>query len=497
MKKLLFLGIFFFYTFSFTQTQNAAYTAIGKGVATTFLTDYQCLGINASALGFELEYEKKPITFGTSELAFGVYSTALTKDKLRNLTNAVKDQIFNSNSSGFDWEQQREAAAQYAEQGVAISANYNWFGASFQNQKLGGIAIQVREKYNWYSQLNQETTDLVFRGQLASYFDSLTVVFGNDTSTVANRPNISTDTLEAAIQGNINNPLALSEITKDSKIKLRWDREWNIGYGRKLFGNPNKLAVYFGVSARYIQSMALFDLESDGNQINMHSSISPTFNINYGAAAISNPSAVMQNIRDFPQRVGQGYGYDLSASVKMAKIFTFAASVNNLGSVTFDRNVYEVKDTLLGSLSINGLNDASITESINQLVNGNGILTLVGKEEYKVRNAANIRLGGSIKPFKQLNVGIDIVAPFNKDAPGNIQNAIISVGGDFRPVKWLQLSAGYFGGGLYQNNIPVGINFILKEGAYEFGISSADALNFFQDDANSLSTAFGFARFRL
>ena len=63
-------------------------------------------------------------------------------------------------------------------------------------------------------------------------------------------------------------------------------------------------------------------------------------------------------------------------------------------------------------------------------------------------------------------------------------------------MKWLQLSAGYFGGGVYRRNIPVGINFILGDGTYEVGISSRDALSFFLKDGNSVSTAFGFARVR-
>ncbi|MDG1657530.1 MAG: hypothetical protein P8H56_03010, partial [Crocinitomicaceae bacterium] len=58
------------------------------------------------------------------------------------------------------------------------------------------------------------------------------------------------------------------------------------------------------------------------------------------------------------------------------------------------------------------------------------------------------------------------------------------------------LSAGYLGGGLYKHNIPIGVNFILGGGTYEFGISSRDVLSFFLDDSNSISTAFGFARVR-
>jgi hypothetical protein len=95
-----------------------------------------------------------------------------------------------------------------------------------------------------------------------------------------------------------------------------------------------------------------------------------------------------------------------------------------------------------------------------------------------------------------LNVGIDVVAPFDNENPGSIANPVYSVGGELRPVKWLALSAGYFGGGIYRNNIPVGINFILKDGTYEFGISSYDALSFFMKNSNSISAAFGFARFR-
>ena len=101
-----------------------------------------------------------------------------------------------------------------------------------------------------------------------------------------------------------------------------------------------------------------------------------------------------------------------------------------------------------------------------------------------------------MEPFPFLRFGMDIVAPFNKDNPGSLQNAIFSFGGDIKPLKWVSLSAGYYGGGIYKSNIPVGITFVLKEGAYEFGIASRDALTFFTKKSNSVSTAFGFARFR-
>jgi len=58
------------------------------------------------------------------------------------------------------------------------------------------------------------------------------------------------------------------------------------------------------------------------------------------------------------------------------------------------------------------------------------------------------------------------------------------------------LNAGYYGGGIYRSNIPIGITFMLREGAYECGIASRDAISFFTKNGHSVSTAFGFARFR-
>jgi hypothetical protein len=497
LKHLFFGGLLFVSGSFFAQTQNSAYTAIGKGVATTFLTDYQSLGINNSALGWGTGFEGKKFTLGTSEFAFGMSSPTLNKERLKNAYDAIYNQVADKENEDFDYAAQREAAADYAEAGMAINVNYNWFGASYQSEKFGGIAISVRENYSWYSQLNEQTTDLVFRGRTSNYFDSLQIAMNGDTTTIANSNSLSEDTLNAVFSGKASNPQRLSDITEGSRIKFVWNREYNFGYGRKIFGSDSTFAFYAGVGGRYIQSMAMFDMESNENGLNVRSAISPFFDINYGQTMGTAPSPGNASSGFLPNAVGQGYGVDLSASVIMFGKLRLAASVNNIGSVTYNREVYSVRDTLLREMSLAGLDDASTTEAMNQMTEEGGLLTLEGEEKFVVTNPANFRMGGSLQMFKKkLHVGFDVVAPFNKDHPGSLQNAIVSVGGDIRPVKWLQISAGYFGGGVYQHNIPVGINFILGGGTYEIGISSQDALSFFLDDANSISTAFGFARFR-
>jgi hypothetical protein len=491
MKKafcIVFIGLLSITSFS--QTQNSAYTAVGKGVATTFLTDYQALGINNSALGWGNGFDNKNFTLGTTEMNIGIESQALSKDRLVNAYESVLSRANGSNTTPFNSQQQIDAALDYADAGVSIFANFNWFGAAYQTEKFGGIAVSVTENYSWFSRLSEQTSDLIFRGASSSYFDSLGVAFNGDTSIIANSPNLSQDTLNAVFEGRASTPLLMSELTDGTRVKFLWNRFYNFGYGRKIFGNDSTFALYGGVGGRYIQSMAMFDMESNGGELNVNSAISPFFNLNYGNGANDPNEGII------PESIGQGFGYDFSASVILLGKIKIAAAVNNIGSVTYNRNVYTVRDTLLDRISINGLDDTSIPASLNQFNEEGGLLTLEGQQEVVVQNAANMRLGGSIDLSEKLHVGFDVVAPFNRDNPGSLQNPVFSVGGDFRPVKWLQLSAGYFGGGIYANNIPLGINFILKDGTYEFGVSSQNALSFVLNDANSLSAAFGFARFR-
>ena len=496
MKKIIFsLLCLLSVTYSVAQTQGVAYTAVGKGVATTFLTDYQCLGINPSALGWGTGYDDKKWTMGSSEFAFGMYSDVLTSQKLKNFSNALWSSIKGDTSNAFDWTKQRAAAADYALAGVSVFADYNWAGISFQGKRFGGIAFNIHENYQFYSKLNQTTTDAVINGRLASLFDSLTLNLNGIDVKVANTGSLSPDSMNAVVSGTMSVPLNLASILNGSNIKMSWNRSFNLGYGRKVFGIENVVEIYAGVGARLIKSMAMFELDATAEKINLYSSLSPIFKINY-QDILTKGKSIFNYSGGIPPAVGSGYGVDLSASTLLFGKLKIAMAVTNLGSVTYDRNVYRVKDTLVTSMQLSGLSDVNLTKSVNQLISKGGLLTLEGTEKYTLANAALFRFGASFHYKKRLAFGMDLVAPFNQSNPGSIQNTVISFGGDVRIFKWLQLSAGFFGGGLYKNNIPLGINFIKNDGAYEFGIASRDILTFFNENTHNLSFAMGFARFR-
>lgn len=492
----------YFFTLSFlflsidsvAQTEGVAYTATGKGVATTFLTDYHSLGINSSALGWGTGYDKKRFTMGMTEFSLGIYSDQLSADKLGSLYTAIRNDLMGKEQESSTWDQQAEYASDYVESGISLDAHYNWFGFSFQSKRFGGIAFSIQEHYNWYSKLNETTSGLVFQGKFSDFFDELTVVYGNDTTVIQNDGDISEDTLNHVVMGTISTPISLSEVTRGSEVRYAWNRYYNFGYGLKLFGDST-FALFAGIGGRFIQSTAMFNMSSTENGLILHSSLSPNIGIDYGGIANSNSSTYTKT-GGIPTSVGNGYGIDLSVSARLFNKIKVGLAVNNIGSVTYSRNVYRVKDTLVGSMKLDGLSNNNVLNSLDQFLEEGGILTLEGEEKVVVKNPATIRLGGSIELGKRITVGIDMVAPFSNDNPGGIENVVYSFGGEIRPFKWLQLSTGYYGGGIYAHNIPVGVNFVLGNGTYEFGIASRDALSFFMDKSNSVSTAFGVARFR-
>jgi len=496
MKPLFLFLLFAFSLFNLnSQTQGISYSAVGKGVATTFLSDYQCLGINSSALGWKPTYEGKKFTTGTSEFAFGIHSEALNADKLKNLYGSVKDKVFNR-STTIDAAKQTEAIANYAQAGVSISFDYNWFGFAYQGKLFGGLAVSINEHYQYYSKFNQQTTDLLFRGSSSQYFDSLKINMNGTTTTIANRPDINSDTLKNVDLGILSVPLNLSKITYGSEVKMVRNRTYNVGYGRKIIGIGDMIEIFGGIGGRYIQSLALFNLQSDDKGLKMFSAIPQSKTVNYGAIADINPSTFNSPKSLLPKSMGQGFGLDFSVSALFFKKLKVALAVNNIGRVTYDRNVYKVRDTLTQGISMSGISGFDVTQSIGKLISDGGMLQLQGQEKLVIGNASDIRLGGSFEPFKFLHFGFDFVAPLNRDNPGSIQNAVFSFGGDLRVLKVVTLSAGYFGGGVYSNNFPIGIKFSTFGGSYEFGISSRDAISFFTKNKNGISAAFGFARYR-
>lgn len=491
MKKILLLstGFFLLQTALNAQTEYSSFTNTGRGASTTFATDYQTVGINPSNLGWGNPYGKK-MTMGFTEMTYSVYSQALSKQELRdNMWGAIRG----DSASNFTKQQKIDAAQSFTGAGFAINADIGSFGFSYQHEKIGGFAFRINDRFQWYSKLGKQASEILFLGFNAPYFDSLKYNNGTDTVTIANYENMSQDSASNVLLGFRNTPQLLSQIMEGSIMQMSWTREYNLSYGRKIFGDSTFM-LFGGVGIKYIQGMAYLDVNDANGQLNAFSSMSPGFKIDYGTAASSNPSTVTQS-GNFPKPVGQGFGVDLGVNAVIKKVLKIGVAVTNIGSMTWDGNVYTVKDTTLHDTDNGGLNNYNIGQQIGTIAGKDGLFQWQGLTTRKINLPMTYRLGASLKIKEIANIGVDVIVPGNNQ-PGNFQGAVIGFGGDVTPTKWLRLSTGFVTGGNYDFRIPIGVTIIGGGGTWEGGVASRDLITFFAQNGPTLSLSMGFLRFR-
>ena len=493
MKKILFVALLLSGANLFGQIEYSSFTATGRGGATTFVTDYQALGINAANLGWQPEFEDKKFALGLNELTYSIHSTALSKQTLRDeFTAAIKQ----TPGASFTYDEKIQAAKDFADAGLALNVNYGSFGFAFSGEKFGGIAFRINDNMSYYSKFNSEISEMLFLGKKAPYFDQLLIRDSTGAiDTVANTENINIDSV---ITGVSSIPRRISDLFNGSQISLSWTREYNLSYGRKLFEKDSVFAIYAGVGLKYFQGMAYVDVTSNGDgQMQAFSSMSPAFGIDYGAAQANNPSADTVSNGIIPKPVGQGYGVDFGLNVLLFNKLKIGFAVNNIGSMTWDGNVYTVKDTLVFDTQSAGLESYDLASQFGDIVGENGLFEYNGLESRTVKLPTVVRFGASMEFSKKIEIGFDMILPTTSvPGPGDIGNAIIGVGGDVQPIPWLRLSAGVMTGGYYDFSVPLGLTLVLGKGSFEAGIASRDAITFFTQNGPTLSLSTGFMRFR-
>ena len=190
--------------------------------------------------------------------------------------------------------------------------------------------------------------------------------------------------------------------------------------------------------------------------------------------------------------------------LKLFKRVKIGLAVNDIGSITWRENTYEVTaDTFLRKFEVGGFyKDSSSIQSSSGGATFDSILNNLvdirsGNFERKVTLPSTLRIGASIQFGKILEIGGEIISPLN-EKPGNFTSSIYSVGAD------LKLGPFILSSGLVMQNeeilrVPAGFVIAPLKGTYELGLSTRDlrSLIKFKDSENPmLSTAFGFLRFR-
>ncbi len=468
------------------QYEGSSSTAAGRGVATTMTSDYQCLGINPANLGWGMKFEGKRFAVGFMELGTSLYSESLGRSEVRREFR----NILGGKSPKFSLEEKRQAAKDFSNSGIAYNMDIGWAGAAIMTDALGGIGFRINEKMQFYSKFGSTASELLFLGYNAPMFDSLLYIDGVDTAMIANADNISKDSLDKVVSGVTNFPKSFSSLLDGTEISGSWTREYNLSYGRKIIDLDNFIALYGGVGIKYVQGFGIVSISSSGSDFSCFSAISPVFNIEYGKGSQNNPSLTTQEGTSIPEPVGHGVGFDVGANAVLFNKLKIGLAITDIGSITWNGNVFIANDTLLSEISTGGIDNLNPSDQVSSLLSKNSPLRLT------VSLPTAVRLGASMEIGDLLDVGIDIVLPAN-DVPGSYEKALVGIGGDFKPLSWLRFSMGFTSGGNYPTQMPMGIGLQLANGTWEIGIASRDASSYFKEDGSTLSMSTGFLRFRL
>lgn len=469
------------------QTEGSAFTLTGMGVSTPFATDYQALGINPANLDLDPKYPRS-ITLGFFQAGVSLYSQVLTKPEL-------KQNLFQDDIKDFSVEQQKEYALLFANSDNAVNVDFMSIGLAVRTQKLGTFAFSIKDKASFHSSLGTQVSQLMWLGFNAPYFDSLVVKEGGGYDTIPNYQNIDAQTQASIVAGitTLANAQSLTQLLQGTKLGFSWYREFNFGWGAKIM-STDALDIHGGIGLKYILGYGMLDLVAENGTAQAYSAMSPGFKIDYGTTTTNNPSSLGDTEGMKP--VGHGLGVDIGATVVYRKNFILSAAVTDIGSITWDGNVYTLRDVNITEFTNPGLESVDFLAQFNQLNGSDGLLEWQGQEKRVTKLPTTLRAGFGYDNKNRIKVGVDIVAPLSESV-GSMQKAVVALGGEFSPLPWVHLQAGYTQGGNYGSKIPVGIYFTVgQQGAYEFGIASRDFVTFFRDNKPTVSTAVGVLRFR-
>jgi hypothetical protein len=461
MKKLLTIALVCTTLISArAQSEETSFSATGRGgTATSFVTDYQAIGINPANLGFETD---NAFSLGVGEFGYGLFSNALVKDDVRAI-------LFN-NEDSLSAEDQVTLARSFLNEGITMNVDVMPIGFSLRLPKLGTFGFSMKGNMAYHTLFAGQAANIVFEGyNYEEYID--TIIFDGTT-----------------IYGVAYEPLSLGELFDDTEISLNITSEFNVAYGRKLFGSTEGVSVYGGFGYKYILGLAYLDINSTDGVLS-------------GTAALGLDIMDLQEsetpftITSNPyEPVGRGNGFDVGLSLKIGEGLTFGASVVDMGKMTYTANVLQINDFTLDTIAFSGLTSTDPIQLISDILGDPELIAYSGIQSFTVNLPTKLRLGGSVKISDMLNVGVDAVFPMN-DVAGAYTSPVIGLGGEFTVLKVIKLSTGFSAGGGYAYNIPAGIGFDFK--IWEIGFATRDILTWFGESSPTVSFAAGVLRFKL
>ncbi len=465
---------------AFAQSEASDFARIGHaGFLSTVVTDYQCVGINPANLGFVptrdvysfstplssgSERSRKTFAVSLGEGGASIRSDALSKsgmiDILLQRGTAVK----------FSEADKVAAAKAFSGKGLRFNLDIMPFAFAYQHESIGGFALSVRERVNGTFVLNEQAAKLMFQGRHSDYFDSTALNWRGDTI------------------GYARSPQKFSKLFDGTILSMSWLREFAISYGIQVF-EDSSTSIYVGVAPKFLQSYAYLEARVAAGDLLAQSALSPYFAINYGKA--TTPSAITGTAL---VPIGEGYGLDAGVTVKYQD-WTFSGSIIDIGSVTYNGNVFAAGDTVLNGLGSEGFDSYNLFEEAPKITGEGQYFRWEGLMSAKSELPMRLRFGTSWQQSKRWSYGVDCIIALN-DVAGALRQTLISSGVDYRPKDWLNIGLGLAHGANMGLTMPTSIMFSIMNGRWQLGISTLDLTSLFSNVNPVVSGIIGVARIR-
>jgi len=463
MKKLLFTFAFLLFTFYlFAQADLGLPVATGKGgAANGIVKDWECIGINPANLGWENNYR-----FSISPLIFGISIQSKALDYA-----TIKQAALDPNKKFTKEEKQNYVTLFSKDDGLNLQSNINWLAFSFAIPKVGGFALNLRDRSFGHISLNPNASDVLFNGTSAKIF--------KDTSTYTK---------------------LMSEIFDGTRISFMDYRELNLSYGRKLFGiggtkDSSAVSVYGGFGFKYLWGMANFEMIAENGKLNRHSSMSSKFGIDYRNMKNFTP----ENSTGMFDAVGSGTAWDFGAGIGIRKMkITFSAT--DIGKINWGHNVLVAVDIPMpdtSKMNYSGIESWNILEQVNKMFNDSGIVQFKSGSDYETELSSKLRIGAGYQFSKWIVVGADMIMPMN-DNPTNLSKAYYALGTEIGLASNFKFSFGFTGNSQYKFAMPFGVTIGRFAKIFEIRVATNDILTHITKGAEpNISIALSLFRFNL
>jgi len=489
MKKItLFLFALLLYpAYSWEQIDLCLPVAAAQGGAITAQTrDWEAIGINPANLGRENNH-KFSITI--LNVGLSIESDALNFEGLKNAFTHPADTFSMA-------EKQQLKQAFSTPNGLNLYGDVNWLAFSFYFPKVGGFAVNLRERVTAHLTLSPTAADIMFNGLNSAAY------------------------LNPAI-----NSEKISQVLNGTNFSYYHYRELNLDYGKELFSlggddksaastatassgianltkddnavptenemSSNAFKMYGGLGIKYIWGLANVYADAENGTIVAHSAVSSSYGINYGDI----PGFNSTSVGNLFNNTGHGYGLDVGLSASYKK-WRFAVSATDLGSIVWQHNTLTTVDTNMPKLNPNNYGINSWTNVSDFAFSSNSVLNFKPGPDYSVALAAKLRSGVSYVLDKYVTISADAVFPLNK-VLGNLENPYYALAGQFTITKGVTVCLGFAGSGTYGFEMPLGFSLGLRN-ILVFYLGTSDILTYLGRQNNpNISVAMGLLRFNL